>query len=259
MPGYTGHKDVDVLLDDLLGRWRAILGDKLVGVYLYGSLSLGDFDPGSSDVDFLVVTEGKVSDDEFEALRVMHDEVRESGLKYARKLEGSYIPRDALKKFDPENRWHPTMGIDWDFQIGPHGANWIIEREIIREHGIVLSGPEPKSLIDPVPAAQLRGAVCNSLSGFWAENLTGEEPEWLKPLEYQAFAVLTMCRALYALRVGGVTSKVKAAAWAMDNLAMWRPLIEKALRWRHEPGEGDMTEMLEFVRYTVEYASEVCE
>ncbi|MEO5953195.1 MAG: aminoglycoside adenylyltransferase domain-containing protein [Chloroflexia bacterium] len=260
MPGYTGYVDVNELLDLLLEKWKVILGEGIVGVYLYGSLSLGDFDTESSDVDFLVVTEGKVSDEEFEALRVMHDEVAGSGLKYAKKLEGSYIPREALRKHDPENRWHPTMGIDWEFQVGPHGINWIFEREVVREHGRVVMGPNPKTLIDSVDRKDLREAICKSLSGFWSEPLAGEEPAWLKTRDYQAFAILTMCRALYGLKVGGLISKPKAAEWALENVEeRWRPLIAKALVWRDKHEEGDMSEMMEFIRWTVEYGAEVCE
>ncbi|MEO7019942.1 MAG: nucleotidyltransferase domain-containing protein [Ktedonobacteraceae bacterium] len=48
-----------------------ILGTQIVGLYLYGSLSLGDFDPASNDVDFLVVTEGELPEETLEQLRVV--------------------------------------------------------------------------------------------------------------------------------------------------------------------------------------------
>ncbi|KKU23014.1 MAG: hypothetical protein UX35_C0012G0001, partial [Microgenomates group bacterium GW2011_GWA1_46_15] len=40
----TPYSDVNRLLNTLLTRMQSILHDKLVGLYLYGSLVTGDFD-----------------------------------------------------------------------------------------------------------------------------------------------------------------------------------------------------------------------
>ncbi|MEP7291020.1 MAG: aminoglycoside adenylyltransferase domain-containing protein [Chloroflexota bacterium] len=253
----TSYPDVNRLLVLLLESVRGILGDKLVGFYLYGSLSLGDFDPDSSDVDFLFVTRESLSDEMLAMLREMHRELASSGLPYARKLEGSYIPLEALRRYDPENALHPTIGVDWDFGIGKHGSNWILERAIVREQGVIVWGALPKTLIDPITPGDLRMAVCESLS-FWQAQLEGAA--WLEPRDYQAFAILTMCRALYTLREGKVVSKPDAAAWALQTLdAKWLPLIEKALLWRHEHARDDLTEMLEFLHFAVGRGLEWCE
>lgn len=51
----TPYEDVNTLLGALLARIRSVLGINLVGVYLYGSLPSGDFDPDVSDIDLLAV------------------------------------------------------------------------------------------------------------------------------------------------------------------------------------------------------------
>lgn len=253
----TPYSEVNRLLLTLLTGVQTILAEGLVGLYLYGSLSLGDFDPDSSDVDFLFVTTTELSGEQLEALRNLHDEIAGSGMRYADRLEGSYIPRDALRRYDPQNVLHPTMGVDWEFGVGQHGSSWIIERHIVREHGIAVYGPPPKTLIDPVPRSDLRAAVCDMLANFWQQQLGG--PEWLQPRDYQAFAILTMCRALYTLSYGDVVSKPMAAAWALQSLEpQWRPLIERALVWRHQHERDDLTETLDFVRFAIAHAGEWC-
>jgi len=52
----TPFSDVNAFLQQFLSHVRAILGSDFVGLYLYGSLALGDFDPASSDVDAVVAT-----------------------------------------------------------------------------------------------------------------------------------------------------------------------------------------------------------
>jgi hypothetical protein len=252
----TSYPDVNAILGVLLDGVREILGDKLVGMYLYGSLSLGDFDPDSSDVDFLVVTTDVLPADMLDALRDLHARIAASGVRYAGKLEGSYFPRAALRRHDPANASHPTIGVDWEFGIREHGGNWIVERHIVRERGVTLWGPSPSTLIDPVSPDELKAAVCESL-GFWHKALT--DSAWLEPRDYQAFAILTMCRALYTLNRGEVATKPDAARWALENLdPTWRPLVEKALVWRHQHEKDDLAETLRFISFALARGLERC-
>ena len=68
----TGYADVDAVLAELLAAVRGTLGPQLVGVYLEGSLAIGDFSEHSSDIDVLVVTEETLSDEVIAALGTMH-------------------------------------------------------------------------------------------------------------------------------------------------------------------------------------------
>ena len=248
----TSYPAVNAVLRLLLQEVRGILGPEFVGIYCYGSLSLGDFEPGSSDIDFLVVTEHEPLESMLHALEAMHARIAASGLLWAEKLEGSYIPRAALRHYDPANNRHPTIGMDWPFSIRAHGGHWVIERSIVREYGMVVQGPPPKTLIDPVSPDELRAAVRQALDDYWRMPLDGPEPAWLRTRDYQAYAILTMCRALYTLAYGTVVSKPAAALWARQTLPPpWPDLIAQALVWRHDTRPDDMTEMLAFIRYTI--------
>src|SRR5215472_10135068 len=119
--GPTAYREVNVLLQDFLVALQALLEEKLLGFYLYGSLSLGDFDPGSSDVDFLIVTTEELSGKVLDRLRELHTTLAANGNPYARRLEGSYISRAALQRYDPDHASHPTIGSDWEFQVARHG------------------------------------------------------------------------------------------------------------------------------------------
>lgn len=246
----TPYPDVNAILARLLADQRALLGPDLVGLYLFGSLSWGDFDPVSSDIDFLAVTAGELSPASLDALRELHARLAASGLPWADRLEGSYIPRAALRRHDPANARFATIGVDWPFGLAQHGSQWVIERHIVRERGVTLWGPPPATLIDPVSPADLRGAVRDALRDSWARRV--EQPDWLGTRRYQAFAILTLCRALYTLERGGVASKPDAAAWARATLpARWTAAIDRALAWRHDPEAEDPTETLAFLRYAL--------
>ena len=58
----TAYADINELLEILLTSMQKILGEKLVGLYLYGSLVIGDFDPAISDIDLFALRLGSVRD-----------------------------------------------------------------------------------------------------------------------------------------------------------------------------------------------------
>jgi hypothetical protein len=107
----------------------------------------------------------------------------------------------------------------------------------------------------PIGPEQLRAAVRFSLAGHWA--LQGTDVAWLRPRNYQAFAVLSMCRDLYALEHGTLASKPVAAAWASRRLGPpWTAQVERALGWRSDPRIDDraLPETLAFVAHVVALA-----
>ncbi len=256
MPAYDGkyptaYPDVNAVLDMLLHGVRGVLGGSLVGMYLYGSLALGDFDPASSDIDFLVVTDGPLPPATVAGLSAMHARIAASGSPWAQRLEGSYFPAAAIRRHDPANATHPSIGVDWGFGLHPHRVDWNVQRYSVREHGAILFGPLPETLIDPIDADVLRATMIEN-TGFWAGQLDGPDPEWLRSREYQAFAILTMCRILYTLAHGEVITKPVAAVWAQRELGEpWRELIGRALVWRGDHIPDDMTATLAFIRYVL--------
>ena len=246
----TAYPTVNAILEMLLSDVDEVLENRFTGLYLYGSLANGDFDPERSDIDFLVVTDGELPDAILPSLAAMHARIAASGSLWAKRLEGSYIPKQALRRYDPDHANHPSIGVDWGFGVNGHGSDWIIQRHIIREQGVVIAGPPPRTLIDPVSQEDLRRAVLETLHGWWAEQLS--QPDRLRVREYQAYAVLTMCRALYTLEKGGIVSKPVAANWAIQALdARWKGLIERAGAWREEDGIDDLQETLDFIRYVL--------
>ena len=62
-------------LDDVLINYahtsRDVLDDNFVGLYLLGSLAVGDFDL-TSDVDFMVATKDELSEEELDGVQSAH-------------------------------------------------------------------------------------------------------------------------------------------------------------------------------------------
>ncbi len=245
---YTPYEDVNAILAVLHRSVKDVLAEQFIGMYLYGSLSSGDFNPETSDIDFVVLTEDILSDATVSKLECMHKDIGSSGLKWASKLEGSYIPKDLIRRHDPNGHPCPTVN-EGDFYLDRPGSDWIIQRHVIRECGAMLEGPDPKTLIDPVLPGEIRRAVKGVLSEWWFPML--KNPKWLteRGPEYHAFAVLTMCRALHALEHGTIVSKPLAAKWAQTEFREWQPLIGKALAAQRDKSAGFLNETLDFMSF----------
>lgn len=234
MQAPTGVPALDELLADFVAEVDGILGAHFVGAYLQGSFCLGEGDE-HSDVDFVVVTEVEPTDDEISRLQRMHERLFARDVAWAQHLEGSYIPRDGLRRVDPTHT--PFVFIDngTDRLVHDPHCNSAVVRWILREHGIALAGPPPADLIDPVSHADLRREGIETMHRYdeWARSAEDSGPmsAWKQP-----YLVLTACRILYTIEFGTVASKRRSAEWAIATLdPQWSSLIQAAVDGRADP------------------------
>jgi hypothetical protein len=229
----TPYTDINQVLGMLLVEVSRVLDDQFVGLYLYGSLAGGDFNLATSDLDFLVVTSSALGERQIKSLEAMHTRLLSGDKKWIAKLEGSYLPLSALPRFEPDGPAYPTLN-ECRFYMAPHGPDWVLQRHVLREQGVIVAGPPIKPWIDPVEPEALRHAVIALLETWWAPMI--DHPSRLQNDAYQAYAVLSMCRARFTLAHGELVSKPRAANWAQRGLREDQvQLIERALAWR--PGE----------------------
>jgi hypothetical protein len=248
---YAQYPGVNDVLQRLLADVQVVLGNYFTGMVVHGSLCMGDFEPLRSDVDFLIITTRELPSEMLPILKAMHTQITVSGLEWATQLEGSYIPQDAIRRYNPPHNQHPALRVDGSFDVDEHGSDWIIQRHIIREKGIVLAGPDPHTLIDPIQPDDLRRAALAILQEWWSPQISN--PHRLISSEYQAYATLTMCRILYTLQTGCVTTKPGAARWVQKTMGLpWISLIEQALTWRHGMPLDRLNETLDLIRYTLQ-------
>ena len=253
----TPYSDVNEILEILLTHAQEILKDQFVGMYLYGSLSSGDFNPETSDIDFLFVTKSTLSPQIIAQLESMHQETWANSHKRAGKLEGAYVPKELIRCHDPNGAPCPTIN-EGKFYTDPLGSDWIIQRHVVREYAVIVEGPNPKTLIDFVSPDDIRGAVMGVLREWWFPML--QDPTWLSNNHrgYHSYAILSMCRALHALEHGTIVSKPVAARWAKEHLeARWSSVIDLALlAQKPHPADFDLLpDALELIQYTKEVTS----
>ncbi len=222
----TPFAELNAVLADFSGRLQATLGDALVGLYLQGSFAHGGGDL-SSDVDWIAVTARSLTDADEAALNALHAALFAGDSPWARRLDGSYIPQDALRRTAPGRP--PLHYLDNGSRTlvrSAHDDTQVV-RWVLREHGVTLFGPSPQTLIAPVGADDLRAEV-RAVMDEWGAALIAD-PTPMDNRWYQPFVVLSYCRMLQTLETGRIGSKPDALRWARATLEpRWHGLIARA-------------------------------
>lgn len=255
----TAFADLNELLSDWLKGVRAALGETFVGAWLQGSFALGEGHE-ASDCDFIVAVTEDLDAARQAAIGALHAEIFARPGRWSRRMEGSYVPVDILRRLpagpvEPPgeaprpNTWRdpsmntPPLGYPMLFLgagesvlVRSEHDNSQVIRWILREHGLVLAGPAAADLIDPVSPEGLRSEVrgiLRRLTPMFVNDPKSVDSRWL-----QAFLVILYVRILHTLQTGVVASKGVAAQWGLETLeARWKPLIEAADALRKLPPE----------------------
>jgi aminoglycoside adenylyltransferase-like protein/nucleotidyltransferase-like protein len=251
----TPYPEVNTGAQELLTSISAVLGAQFVGMYLLGSLALGDFHPESSDLDLLIVTTAALADETVAALRELHQRFDRTTSPWARRIDAVYLPQGALREPVPSAARFPTVEWPGLLALEPPEPGWPIQRYTLREHGVVVSGPDPRSLLDPVHPDELRQASMDRVEEWQAR--AQRDPDgvaWLRVQSNHAFVALTLCRVLYTLHTGSVASKPAAARWAEGTLTgRFSALIRRATgqeRTTEVVSDDELHETLAFLAYT---------
>jgi len=195
-------------------------------LYLYGSLTTGDFDPGSSDIDLLAVTSSGVSGAESDALHDMHLGFARENPGWEDRVEVAYLSAAALRTFRSVRSPIAVISPGEPFHMTEAGSEWLMNWYVVRENGVALFGPPAEALIAPITREEFAECV-RDYAVDWGDRIRG-----VTERKDQAYAILTMCRALHVHRTGESASKRQAALWAQEELPQWSGLIQSALAWR---------------------------
>ncbi|SEN42635.1 nucleotidyltransferase domain-containing protein [Actinacidiphila rubida] len=189
---------VEALLDRFLeGIQEAVPLDAL---WAHGSLALGDFQPGRSDLDMIAVVRCAPDAAQRDRLQDLHREL-EAAHPQAEKLHCSYVVRDRL----PD---HDVRHLTWAHRELMHRTVTPVSRRELRTGDLSLSGPPPSALLPEVTDAELADFVRRDLRTFWLP-ATGKPVRWLQDI-WVDLGALTTARAGVTLTDGRLISKGEA-------------------------------------------------
>jgi hypothetical protein len=252
----TPYKDINAIAALFTEELKKVFSTQLAGFYLTGSLTYGGFDMSSSDLDFIVVLKRPLSDSQRKKIKAMHAEVEKLYPEWKRRIEVPYLLQDLFRSAEPPKIPQPSFNAGELWEPDPiYDDCWLVDIYALREYGVALVGPEPKSLIPYIKMEDVRKVSSRDLHNRWKKKVDSPEPfgdgrHWDVEL-IQAYSVLTMCRKLYRAKNDGSDSKRISSKWAKENYPERKDLIEKAENWHMGLTMDARDAVLDFIRFTL--------
>src|SRR5271166_3046323 len=134
----TPYDVINTLLADWVQGVKHILGNKVIGLYLSGSLAYGDFVPDRSDIDLEAVVRSPLTESELKLIEHLHREIDKRYPEWAKRTECSYVPLDLMQEVTPPTKPRPWWGFDTLYPAAPAGNEWAINHYLLSQHGISL-------------------------------------------------------------------------------------------------------------------------
>jgi hypothetical protein len=210
-------------------------------LYITGSVALGDYRPGRSDIDFMAFTSRSPAPADVAALRDFHDGVR-GPLCY----DGAYVSWDTLPRVPDDSPAVPHVmdGVFSDSRCGELTPSTWTE---FSRYAIAVRGPEAVTLGVSVPPDRLSQWNLGNLNSYWlnlanrtASVLAERDPAGTADAEAVAWCALGAARLHYTLATGDITSKSGAGRYALEHFGAYADVITAALAWR-ATGDGEFT------------------
>jgi hypothetical protein len=209
---------VQALLDGFVRSIRQIA--EIEAIWLHGSLALGDFQPGRSDLDVVAV----VSSPPPPEVADLHRRLIASS-PLAAKLHCSYVVASDLA--DPSVR-HPTFAQEryFDRPVTP-----VTRRELTLGNRS-LYGPSPASLLPATSDAELFAFIRHDLREFWLP-VTARRTPWYADI-WVDLGLVTVARAHVTLTTGELITK-RAALDVLPGLGAPEAVVRDVARRRYGP------------------------
>ncbi|MBI4225639.1 DUF4111 domain-containing protein [Candidatus Roizmanbacteria bacterium] len=243
----TNYEIVNRFIADFSKNVGKVLGDEVIGIYLFGSLTYGDFNPDRSDIDLLVVVKYPLAKGKIKLLKKFHVDLGKKYPKWAKRHESSYTPIDFFKNILPPTKPRPYFGSGKFYPKAQYGNEWLINNYLLYKHGITFMGPDFKNLVEPINIEDVKKACIRDLHKEWKPKINDQT--WLEESHHQAYIVLNLCRILYTIKNDLVTSKKVSASWVKNEFNDWRNLIETAENWKYGTEVNVQNETIMFIKF----------
>lgn len=218
-------KDLSLFLNKLREEFINNFEKNLVGMYIYGSISYGDFKKHRSDIDIFVFVNKKISKKDIEVLKRIFDQPEIKNNYWFEKLEIDFI---FIKDIESIKNVINTTCLRGGKLVNAKIEGLSMDLKNLLDCGIILYGPEPKTFIP-----KIKNNVLNEALGEKFIHIKENYPKWHK-IDFwnQMYLTVQLCRIIYSIKNNDkVVSKKKATKWCSKNAPQeFRKMIKIALK-----------------------------
>jgi predicted nucleotidyltransferase len=240
------------VLTRLAAELAEVLGEDLLSLALHGSLVLGDFAPGRSDLDVLAVMATDPTAATLAGLVDVHARLETDFPEWNSHVEVDYVSAEAVEAvLHGTDESHPMIRISpgeplHEIKASRHYVlNWAAALQADQP----IAGAAPSTVLPAIDRRLIHQVVLQHVRAW---------PEWVQDMQAtgaQAYAVLTLCRAAETLATGRQVSKLAAGNAGRSRFPEWSALIDWAQDWWYHRGSDLDPGRFEDVRRFVNHVS----
>ncbi|MBY6036638.1 DUF4111 domain-containing protein [Fictibacillus nanhaiensis] len=230
-------KTVNQVINEYLNVMEGRLPNLLESFYIFGSVSIGAFQEGMSDIDFVAVVKRKLSETDVAQLKDVHESMKRTFPKTG--LDGMYVLREDLEGINEGGPSCPYFNEGTLQGYRTFDRNWIDSFQL-KTYGIVIKGLPIETYNLSIDWETLKSNLIHNVNTYWlnwkngCEKVTslsfigsfvsGSMIEW---------GVLGVTRLYYSLREEDITSKMGAGEYALHHVPeKYHRILHEAMRLR---------------------------
>ena len=255
--GWSNCSDqIKSLIFKILEHYKRILGDNLTGFYLHGSLAMGCFNPTSSDIDFLVTVQEKLTIEQKKG--IIDFLLKHYGNPPGKGIEMSIILEESLKNLIYPTPFELHYSNDWyeryllgmvNFLKQNYDEDLAAHFVMIKNRGICIFGKPIEDIFPDIPREIYVRSLLNDARLIYERS--EKDP---------VYTVLNLCRILAFMENGKITSKKEAGEWALAELPKHFSSLVNAALCCYSSGKSDIQtdtdkfkSFLEYTKNEIEY------
>jgi len=266
---------VETVLKEYINLFNEHLPETIAGLYLHGSIALNAFVEDSSDIDFITLTNRRLTEEDSEALSYIHTTIAN---KYKKpEMDGVYAIQEDIGKLCNGNNpsYKNPYYNDGEISFGDYFNFNPITWWVLKRKGINLFGPELKDFQFEIQPQDLSSYVLENMNTYWACRTQMAETsinDLVKlptdKLDFEIeWTVLGLLRQFYTIKEYDIVSKLDAGEYGLTHIPVeWHDIIREAVNIRKGVKERifsseieRMDRTLRFSKFLIKYCNTIGE
>lgn len=233
---------VERVLKDYINLLNDHLPGTIAGLYIHGSIALDAYVDNSSDIDFIALTNRRLTAGDSKVLSYIHKTIEN---KYKKpEMDGVYALREDIGRLHNssddhiENPYYNNGELAFGDYFNFNPITWWV----LKSKGMKVFGPEIEDFNLITQPKALTTYVVENMNSYWSNRIQMAEASIDQLVKLQTgqidteieWTVLGLLRQFYTIKENDIVSKHEAGEYGLTQLPLeWHNIIKEAMNIRN--------------------------
>jgi hypothetical protein len=232
---------VEKVIEDYINLFNKHFPETIEGLYIHGSIALNAYVDDSSDIDFITLTNRRLTEEDSEALSSIHRTIANKYMKP--ELDGVYALNEDIGKFynTYDNNYKYPYYNNGELIFGVYFNFNPITWWVLKSKGLRILGSEIEDFGLEIQPQELSSYVLENMNTYWANRIKMAENSIENLVKMPAdeidfeieWTVLGLLRQFYTIKEFDIVSKLGAGEYGLTQIPVeWHNIIKEAMNIR---------------------------